>query len=121
MITDLKIPIFVPESILKKLKKGIIGTADRDLDFKTAEYLKKYQILAADWESGAIAKICELNKVECLILRGVSDKPSESTEKDEQIQAMEYKKNTPLVMKKLFRITELILTNAYQKEFSNKP
>jgi nucleoside phosphorylase len=34
-----------------------------------------WNILGADWESGAIVKVAELNGLLCLILRGVSDIP----------------------------------------------
>jgi adenosylhomocysteine nucleosidase len=35
--------------------------------------IKKYNAVAADWESGAIAWVAQRNGVRCLILRGVSD------------------------------------------------
>ncbi len=39
--------------------------------------VEKYGAVAADWESGSIAWVCERNGVKCLILRGVSDLVSE--------------------------------------------
>jgi adenosylhomocysteine nucleosidase len=49
-------------------------SADRDLHVEELEQLgMKYQAVAGDWESGAIAYVTALNRTRCLILRGVSD------------------------------------------------
>ena len=55
----------------------------------------------ADWESASIAKVCELNRIKCLILRGVTDIPEKSKE---DIQERDYKKNTQTIMKDLLEI-----------------
>jgi len=41
-----------------------------------------------------IAKVCELNRVKCLILRGVTDLPDDT-------QGSDFEKNTPIVMASL--------------------
>lgn len=54
--------------------RGPLVSADRDLRPADIPMLvEKYQAVAADWESGAIAWVAHKNKVNCLILRGVTD------------------------------------------------
>jgi len=49
-------------------------SADRDIVAEEVGRLREqYGALAADWESGAIAWVCNRNGARCLILRGVSD------------------------------------------------
>jgi nucleoside phosphorylase len=49
-------------------------SADRDIKPEDIPWLiEKYDTVAADWESGAIAWIAKRNHVPCLILRAVSD------------------------------------------------
>jgi adenosylhomocysteine nucleosidase len=60
------------------VRRCSLVSGDRDLDPASIRTLKhKYGAIAGDWESGAIAHICHLNNVPCLILRGVSDLISE--------------------------------------------
>ena len=50
-------------------------SADQDIDpSRVAELQRRYAAVAADWESGAIAWVCQRNGMRCLILRGVSDR-----------------------------------------------
>jgi adenosylhomocysteine nucleosidase len=56
------------------LKKTRLISADRDIiPSQVPELIQKYSAVAADWESGAIAWVCQKNQVHCLILRGVTD------------------------------------------------
>ena len=55
--------------------RGILATGDQDVTFRNLKWLRELNSLGADWESGAIAKICSLNKIRCAVLRGVSDIP----------------------------------------------
>jgi nucleoside phosphorylase len=56
------------------VKKHRLISADRDIiSSEVPDLINKYQAIAADWESGAIAWVCQKNEVRCLILRGVSD------------------------------------------------
>lgn len=49
-------------------------SADRDiLAGDIVSLINRYDAVAADWESGAIAWVASRNHVRCLILRGVSD------------------------------------------------
>lgn len=74
-ITELDNSWIDTSNIPEKITTGIIGTADKDLNYEAAMLLRKEKLLAVDWESGAITKICELNNVKCLVFRGISDKP----------------------------------------------
>jgi adenosylhomocysteine nucleosidase len=56
------------------VRRGILLSADRDIVPADIPLLiEKYNALAADWESGAIAWVAQKNNVPCLILRAVSD------------------------------------------------
>ncbi|MCK5072393.1 MAG: 5'-methylthioadenosine/S-adenosylhomocysteine nucleosidase [Bacteriovoracaceae bacterium] len=92
------------ESISKTLKRGIIGTGDQDLTYEKALELREDNFLAVDWESGAISLVCSINKIKCLILRGVSDIPKSEDHSDREQQANDYKNNTLTVMKSLIGI-----------------
>lgn len=83
---------------------GTIASADQDLDDEHRGQLQEKKVLAADWESASIAKVCELNKIKCLILRGVTDIPKKQISLKQDIQHNDYKKNTPIMMKELFSI-----------------
>ncbi|MFC1737077.1 hypothetical protein ACFL1X_13250 [Candidatus Hydrogenedentota bacterium] len=75
--TDLDL-VWIDE-IPKNVKRSLLVSGDSDLDPGMIGTLRdKYNAIAGDWESGAIAHVCQLNKVRCLILRGVSDLVSES-------------------------------------------
>lgn len=54
--------------------RGTIVSADQDLDpARLGELAAAYHALAADWESGSIARVAAKNHTHVLILRGVSD------------------------------------------------
>jgi adenosylhomocysteine nucleosidase len=54
--------------------RGLLVSADRDILASDIPMLiEKYDAVAADWESGAIAWVARRNGVRCLILRGVTD------------------------------------------------
>jgi adenosylhomocysteine nucleosidase len=56
------------------VRPGRLVSADRDLVPDDIPMLvEKYQAVAADWESGAIAWVAKRNGTRCLILRGVTD------------------------------------------------
>ncbi len=56
------------------VRKGLLLSADRDILPEQVDWLREtFGGIAADWESGAIAWVCQRNKVRCLILRAVSD------------------------------------------------
>jgi len=88
------------------VSRATLATGDGDPDFSTLdEFRLEYGASAVDWESGAFAKVCRLNGVSCLILRGVSDcLPVEPEEADQG-----YRQNTPLVMERLWSVVSVIL------------
>ncbi len=65
---------FLPQVLPYPVLRGLLISADRDIvPDDIAALIKKYDAVAADWESGAIAWVAKKNSVKCLILRGVSD------------------------------------------------
>ncbi|OGP91825.1 MAG: hypothetical protein A2157_03290 [Deltaproteobacteria bacterium RBG_16_47_11] len=88
-----------------KIYIGTIASADQDPDDEHRGQLQGKKVVAADWESASIAKICELNKIKCLILRGITDIPKKQISLKQDIQHNDYRKNTPIIMRELFSIT----------------
>lgn len=57
-----------------KIVRGLLVSADRDIVVEDIPMLiEKYDAVAADWESGAIAWVAKKNGTRLLILRGVTD------------------------------------------------
>lgn len=85
----------------------LLVSADRDLLIDEIEFLnKEYGAIAGDWETGAIAYVCNRNNKKLLILRGVSD--IVNVIEGEVYGNFElFEQNTKIVMKKL--IEELYL------------
>lgn len=86
---------------------GTIATADKAVVmWKDYLELKENDITIADTEAGAIAYICKKNDVECIIIKGISDFPTDERNTDkfesniEQINV--YLENTPKVMHKIY-------------------
>jgi len=77
-------------------------SADRDIvSGDIPDLIKKYDAVAADWESGAIAWVAQKNGIKCLILRGVTDLVS--TEAGEAYGDYDlFSQRTKEVMRKLF-------------------
>lgn len=80
---------------------GTIGTADKAVVmWKDYLELKENCITIADTESAAIAYICKANNVECIIIKGISDFPTNEKEKqDEQLNT--FSTNVPIIMNKI--------------------
>ena len=92
---------------------GTIGTADKAVVmWKDYLELKKNNITIADTEAAAIAYICKKNNIECIIIKGISDFPTDEslsdkvTSNNEQINV--YLENTPKIM-------NIILSNYLEK------
>jgi len=57
-----------------QVKPSLLVSGDRDLLVEEIPHLKShYGAVAGDWESGAIAWVAQRNKIQILILRGVTD------------------------------------------------
>ena len=86
---------------------GTIGTADRAV-VMWCDYLELQEngITIADTEAAAIAYICRKNEVECIIIKGISDIPTDEMDLDplqsNQEQINVYIANTPKVMTRIF-------------------
>jgi len=65
---------WLPVNLPHPVSRGLLISADRDILAEEIPLLiEKYEAVAADWESGAIAWVAERNKTRLLILRTVSD------------------------------------------------
>ncbi len=92
------------EKKLKSLniKTGKFASADADMGYEERKKLKKYDgILCADWESYSVAKVCNINKIPLLIIKGVSDIPEKSSEKNGKQQQNQYRENIKPILKKI--------------------
>ncbi|MBQ8474714.1 MAG: permease, partial [Clostridia bacterium] len=78
---------------------GTIGTADRAVVlWKDYLELKENGITIADTESAAIAYICKANNVECIIIKGISDFPTNNQEASNGDQLNSFVANVPIIM-----------------------
>lgn len=65
---------WLPSNLPASTRRGLLVSADRDIVVEDIPMLiKKYDAVAADWESGAIAWVAKKNSTRLLILRGVTD------------------------------------------------
>jgi nucleoside phosphorylase len=101
---------------LGQLQRGVIGSADRDLTFANVTSLRDAGVLVADWESAAIAAVCEFNGVRWAIFRGVSDVPLRAEEDDYQRQLTDYAQNTPAIMERMLTMLPLIVSGIRRHE-----
>jgi adenosylhomocysteine nucleosidase len=63
-----------PARLRARVREGTLVSADQDVDpARTADLARRYDAVAGDWESGAIAWVAARNHASLLILRGVSD------------------------------------------------
>ncbi len=65
---------WLPRVLPFPVLRGLLVSGDRDIVVEDIPMLiKKYDAIAADWESGSIAWTANKNSIRALILRGVSD------------------------------------------------
>ncbi len=77
---------------------GTIGTADKAVVLqKDYLELKENGITIADTEAAAVAYVCKINNVECIIIKGISDFPTNKQE--EQLNT--FSTNVPIIMNKI--------------------
>jgi nucleoside phosphorylase len=93
--------------LLFDFNKGVIGTADKPVAmWKDYLELKNNDISIADTEAAGIAYVCKMNDVECLIIKGISDFPTNeeesNKEKSHKEQLNTYIDNIPKIMNKIF-------------------
>jgi adenosylhomocysteine nucleosidase len=83
------------------VRKGTLVSADRDVLAGDVEQLaSRYGAAAADWESGAIARVAARNGKRLVILRGVTDLVSAEGGEAYGNEAL-FEKNTAIVMRSL--------------------
>ena len=81
---------------------GTIGTADKAVVmWKDYLELKENGITIADTESAAIAYICKANGVECIIIKGISDFPTNNQATPNGDQLNSFLTNVPIIMNKI--------------------
>ncbi len=102
----------VSKEIIEKLrvkdlnfKFGPIASGDEDIvtTWRRDILFKKHNCLTVDWESAGFALTCQLNNVQFLVFRTVSDLAYEHT-------TLEYKRNKKWVIENLVKV---ILENLY--------
>ncbi|MFO7586110.1 MAG: 5'-methylthioadenosine/S-adenosylhomocysteine nucleosidase [Anaerolineales bacterium] len=91
------------------VRPGLLVSADRDILREDVPMLiERFDAVAADWESGAIAWVADRNAIACLILRGVTD--IVSTESGEAYGNIElFRERTKTIMARLLEILPLFL------------
>jgi adenosylhomocysteine nucleosidase len=78
--------------------RGVLLSADRDIIAGDVPMLRRrFDGVAADWESGAIAWVCSLHGTKCLILHGVTDLVGEEGGEAYQGNAQVFMGNTQVV------------------------
>jgi adenosylhomocysteine nucleosidase len=83
------------------VSNGVVVTGDMDVTHANVGPLReRHSATIADWESGAVAKVCAMNQTPCLIVRGVTDRPSTPPEE----QYARFRANTPLVMARAWQV-----------------
>ena len=81
---------------------GTIGTADKAVVmWKDYLELKENGITVADTEAAAIAYICKANSVECIIIKGISDFPTDAQNSPNEEQLNSFFTNVPIIMNKI--------------------
>jgi adenosylhomocysteine nucleosidase len=89
-------------------RRSVLMSADRDLAPADVPLLRsRYQALAVDWESGAIARVASRNERRVLILRGVSDLVGEAADSETYGRPEVFEENTRTIMRQLFGVLPL--------------
>ncbi len=101
LIRDSFTVLFDIASLKFNVFTGTIGTADKAVVmWKDYLELKENRITVADTESAAIAYVCKANNVECIIIKGISDFPTNEKESEEK-QLNSFLTNVPIIMNKI--------------------
>ena len=84
-----------------EFKTCTIGSSDKAMIYKeVCDLMYSKGLTLIDMESAPIAYICKVNNVECIIIKGISDFPSNFDFNDSE-QFQEYVRNIPVVMEKI--------------------
>lgn len=83
------------------VRHGVVVTGDVDVTHANVGSLReRHSATIADWESGAVAKVCAMNGTPCLIVRGVTDRPSAPPAE----QYERFRTNIPHVMARTWQV-----------------
>lgn len=87
-------------NVSMKYIDGLLGTSDKSLVTKK-DYLmcRETDMVASDTESAAIVKVCKLNKVKIIIIKGISDRPIKDEGYEEQYEVFE--ENAPTIIRNI--------------------
>ena len=95
--------------VTMKYFDGLLGTSDKSL-VTNKDYMmaRETNMVASDTEGYAIAKVCSMNNVKVIILKGISDRPIDNNGYEEQFEV--YEENAKIVIKNLVEnyLTEVI-------------
>ena len=101
-------PLIKENSIIKlnkvnvtmKYFDGLLGTSDKPLITKR-DYLeaKETDMVASDTEGAAIARVCKLNNIDIVIIKGISDRVSEEGDYADQTEV--YEENAPKIIENI--------------------
>lgn len=85
-----------------KYYDGLLGTSDKPLITKK-DYLivRETDMVASDTEAAAVARVCKLNNIDIVIIKGISDRVSE--EGDYSAQTETYEETTPGIIDNITR------------------
>ena len=79
---------------------GLLGTSDKSLVTKRDyKMVLETNMVGSDTEGAAIAKVCKLNNVKVVIIKGISDRISEEENYSEQTEV--YEENAPIIIKNI--------------------
>lgn len=92
---------WLPDPQPHPTRRGLIASADSDLQPEKIAALKAVGAIAGDWESGALAWVASKNGARLLILRGVSDLVNEQAGEAYDNLSL-FEERTKGVMQKLF-------------------
>jgi adenosylhomocysteine nucleosidase/adenosylhomocysteine/aminodeoxyfutalosine nucleosidase len=103
-------PLIKDSSVIKlnkvnvsmKYFDGLLGTSDKPLITKK-DYLeaKETEMVASDTEAAAVARVCKLNNVDIVVIKGISDRISDEGNYDEQTEV--YEENAPVIIDNITR------------------
>ena len=79
---------------------GLLGTSDKSLvTYKDYLMTKETEMVVSDTEGAAIARVCKLNNIKIVIIKGITDRPINKEGYEEQFDV--YEENTPIVVKNI--------------------
>lgn len=87
-------------NVTMKYFDGLLGTSDKSLITKK-DYLmtKETNMVGSDTEGASIARVCKLNNVDIVIIKGISDRVSEDG--DYSVQTETYEETAPSIIENI--------------------